>query len=153
MTTTGYETSNLVPVQECQKELNLTLQYQKILARILAKVRSFVKLESLCSSSCQDICRQLKIERVAIYRFNEDWSGSFINNLGFAEPPWNGLSAFGQDLVWGDSHLQETQGGRYRKNEPFAVADIYNAGHARCHIEVLEQFQIHAYAIAPIFIG
>ncbi|QXE24230.1 multi-sensor signal transduction histidine kinase [Richelia sinica FACHB-800] len=131
----------------------MTLQYQKILARILAKVRSFVKLESLCSSSCQDICRQLKIERVAIYRFNEDWSGSFINNLGFAEPPWNGLSAFGQDLVWGDSHLQETQGGRYRKNEPFAVADIYNAGHARCHIEVLEQFQIHAYAIAPIFIG
>jgi GAF domain-containing protein len=135
------------------KQLQLVVQYQKILARILAKIRATVSLESLCSTSCQDICRQLKIERVAIYQFQADWSGSFINNLGFAEPPWNTLTAFGQDLVWEDSHLQETQGGRYRKNEPFAVADIYDAGYARCHIEVLEQFQIRAYAIAPIFLG
>ncbi|MBE8967467.1 GAF domain-containing protein [Nostocales cyanobacterium LEGE 12452] len=153
MTANSYEASNHLGLQECHKQLQLTVQYQKILARILAKIRAAVNIESLCSTSCQDICRQLKIERVAIYRFNEDWSGSFINRLGFAEHPWDALTAFGQDLVWEDSHLQETQGGRYRKNEPFAVADIYDAGHARCHIEVLEQFQIRAYAIAPIFIG
>ncbi|MFQ4140719.1 GAF domain-containing protein [Chlorogloeopsis sp. ULAP02] len=153
MTTSDYETSNLSKLQECHNQLQLVVQYQKILARILAKIRASVNLESLCSTSCQDICRQLKIERVAIYRFNNDWSGSFINRFGFAESPWDTLTAFGQDLVWEDSHLQETQGGRYRKNEPFAVADIYDAGHARCHIEVLEQFQIRAYAIAPIFVG
>ncbi|WP_413199288.1 GAF domain-containing protein [Nostoc piscinale] len=151
MTTNYYDATT--SLQECQKQLQLDVQYQKILARILAKIRGSVPLESLCSTSCQDICRQLKIERVAIYQFNSDWSGSFINRLGFAEPPWNTLIAFGQDLVWQDSHLQETQGGRYRTNEPFAVADIYDAGHSRCHIEVLEQFQIRAYAIAPIFVG
>jgi len=150
MTTNDYKIQN---VEECQKQLQLTVQYQKILGRILAKIRASINLESLCSTSCQDICRQLKIERVAIYRFNADWSGSFINSFGFAEPRWDTLNPFGQDLVWEDSYLQETQGGRYRKNEPFAVADIYDAGHARCHIEVLEQFQIRAYAIAPIFIG
>jgi len=151
MTTNDYDGSQ--QLQECHKQLQLSVQYQKILARILAKIRACVNLESLCSTSCQDICRQLKIERVAIYQFNPDWSGSFINSLGFAEAPWDTLTAFGQNLVWQDSHLQETQGGRYRKNEPFAVADIYDAGHARCHVEVLEQFQIRAYAIAPIFIG
>ncbi|MDZ8186735.1 MAG: GAF domain-containing protein [Nostoc sp. ChiSLP02] len=153
MTTNDYKTLNFQNVEECNKQLQLTVEYQKILGRILAKIRASVKLESLCSTSCQDICRQLKIERVAIYRFNPDWSGSFINSFGFAEPRWDTLSSFGQDLVWQDSYLQETQGGRYRKNEPFAVADIYEAGHARCHVEVLEQFQIRAYAIAPIFIG
>ncbi|MBD2385198.1 GAF domain-containing sensor histidine kinase [Cylindrospermum sp. FACHB-282] len=153
MTTNSYETSNRLDLQESHKQLQLAAQYQKILVRILAKIRASVNLESLCSTSCQDICRQLKIERVAIYRFNPDWSGSFINRFGFAEPPWDTLNPFGQDLVWEDSHLQETQGGRYRKNEPFAVADIYDAGHCRCHIEVLEQFQIRGYAIAPIFIG
>ncbi|MDZ7958536.1 MAG: GAF domain-containing protein [Aulosira sp. DedQUE10] len=151
MTKNDYETSELL--QECQKQAQLTVHYQKILTRILAKTRASINVESLCSTSSQDICRQLKIERVAIYRFNPDWSGSFINRFGFAEPPWDTLTAFGQDLVWGDSHLQETQGGRYRNNQPFAVDDIYDAGHARCHIEVLEQFQIRAYAIAPIFIG
>jgi GAF domain-containing protein len=153
MTTNDNEIPNLSALEECDKQLKLIVQYQKILTRILAKIRTSVSLESLCSTSCQDICRQLQIERVAIYRFNSDWSGSFINHLGFAENPWNTQIAFGQDLVWADSHLQETHGGRYRTNEPFAVADIYKAGHTRCHIEVLEQFQIRAYAIAPIFVG
>lgn len=153
MTISDYETSHRLDLQDCQQQLHLTVQYQKILSRILAKIRAFINLESLCSTSCQDICRQLKIERVAIYRFNADWSGSFINRFGFAESPWDTLTAFGQDLVWQDTHLQETQGGRYRQNEPFAVSDIYQAGHARCHVEVLEQFQIRAYAIAPIFVG
>ena len=143
---------NLDP-QTCQEQLQRTVQYQKLLTRIIGKIRASVELEALCSTTCQDICRLLGIERVAIYRFNEDFSGSFINRFGFAIPPWDTLSAFGQNLVWADSHLQETQGGRYRKNEPFAVADIYKAGHTRCHIEVLEQFNIRAYAIAPIFVG
>ena len=145
--------SNELELQECQNQLNLRDEYQKVLERVLAKIRASVDLITLCSTSCQDVCRLLKIERVAIYRFNDDWSGSFVNNLGFAEAPWDTLKTFGQGLVWKDSHLQETQGGRYLKNEPFAVADIYQAGHSRCHIEILEQFQIRAYAIAPIFVG
>lgn len=145
--------SNELNLQECQNQLNLRDSYQKILERILSKIRASVDLTTLCSTSCQDVCRLLKIERVAIYRFNDDWSGSYVNNLGFAEAPWNVLKTFGQGLVWKDSHLQETRGGRYRNNEPFAVADIYRAGHSRCHIEILEQFQIRAYAIAPIFVG
>jgi GAF domain-containing protein len=153
MTINDYEISNRLDLQECQQQLQITVQYQKILSRILAKIRACVNLESLCSTSAQEICRQLQIERVAIYRFNPDWSGSFINHYGFAESPWNTLTAFGQNLVWADTHLQETQGGRYRQNDPFAVTDVYAAGHARCHIEVLEQFQIRSYAIAPIFVG
>jgi GAF domain-containing protein len=124
-----------------------------VLSRIVAKVRASIPLESLCASSSQDICQILGVDRISIYRFHADWSGNFINRFGFAQSPWERLTAFGQDLVWEDTHLQETKGGRYRKNEPFAVADIYEAGHSRCHIEVLEQFRIRAYAIAPIFIG
>jgi hypothetical protein len=124
-----------------------------VLSRIVAKVRASIPLESLCASSSQDICQILGVDRISIYRSHADWSGNFINRFGFAQSPWERLTAFGQDLVWEDTHLQETKGGRYRKNEPFAVADIYEAGHSRCHIEVLEQFRIRAYAIAPIFIG
>ena len=145
--------SSELELQECQNQMHLRDSYQKILERILAKIRASVELETLCSTSCQDVCRLLKVERVGIYRFNDDWSGSFVNSLGFAEAPWNILKTFGQGLVWKDSHLQETQGGRYRNNELFAVADIYQAGHSRCHIQVLEQFQIRAYALAPIFVG
>lgn len=139
--------------EDYQSALTRHLEYQKVLTRILNKIRNSVKLPLLCATSSQDIARILKIERVAIYRFNPDWSGQFVNEYGFARAPWNSMEAFGQPLVWADSHLQETRGGRYRNHEPFAVEDIYEAGHSRCHVEVLEQFQIRAYAIAPIFIG
>jgi GAF domain-containing protein len=136
-----------------REQLQRTVQYQKILARIIAKIRASIDLEAVCSTTSQDISWLLGVDRVAIYQFHEDWSGHFVNCLGFAQAPWDKLTAFGQDLVWADSHLQESKGGRYRQNEPFAVNDVYAAGHSRCHIEILEQFQIRAYAIAPIFLG
>ncbi len=136
-----------------QEILRRTLEYQKILARIVAKIRSAMPLDSLCASTSQDISRLLRVERVSMYRFHEDWSGNFVQRFGFAQAPWDTIPALGTNLVWEDSHLQETKGGRYRKNEPFGVADIYEAGHSRCHLELLEQFQVRAYAIAPIFVG
>jgi GAF domain-containing protein len=137
----------------CQEELERTLKYQKILTRILGRIRASKQLEVLCSNTCQDIAGELAVERVTMYRFHADWSGSFVNKFGYAKAPWDTLKNFGEDLVWEDTHLRETKGGRYLKNEPFAVADIYQAGHSRCHIELLEQFQVRAYALAPIFVG
>ncbi|MDJ0621179.1 MAG: GAF domain-containing protein [Calothrix sp. MO_192.B10] len=139
--------------QDCQEKLKRSSAYQKLLNRIIGKIRLSVNLQPLCQTTCQDICWLLNIDRVAIYRFDENWGGRFVNELGFARVPWNEISVFGENAVWEDSHLQENQGGRYRRNESFAVTDIYQAGHSRCHLELLEQFQIRAYAIAPIFIG
>jgi light-regulated signal transduction histidine kinase (bacteriophytochrome) len=94
----------------------------------------------------------LEADRVAVYRFNPDWSGEFI-----AESVGDGwIKLVGPDVpqkVWEDTYLKETQGGRYRHQESFAIADVYTAGHMQCHIDLLEQFQAKAYAIAPILVG
>ncbi len=136
-----------------QSEFEQVLKYQKILAKVVNKIRASLPIESICSSTCQEISHLLDVDRLAIYRFHDDWSGSFLNRYGFARAPWNTMQAFGEITVWEDTHLQESKGGRYRKNESYAVPDIYTEGHSRCHIDVLEQFQIRAYALTPIFIG
>ena len=59
----------------------------------------------------------------------------------------------GKNMMWEDTHLQETKGGRYRNNENLAVADVYQEGYARCHLDLLEQYKIRAYALTPIFVG
>ncbi|MEO0839392.1 MAG: GAF domain-containing protein [Cyanobacteria bacterium J06643_5] len=152
MSDSVYE-STYIADGEYRELFGRTVQYQKLLDRILARIRASVNLEALCADTSQDICWLLGIERLAIYKFNEDWSGSFINNFGFARSPWNDIRAFGENLIWEDTHLQKTQGGRYIKNEPYSVVDVYEKGYPRCYIEVLEQFQIRAYAVAPIFAG
>lgn len=101
----------------------------------------------------QKLCYLLQAERISIYRFNEDWSGEFIQDFEYVTPTWQRMSQLGKNTAWNDTYLQENQGGRYRYNETFVVDDIYQAGLSSCHVEILRQFHIKALATTPVFIG
>ncbi len=86
--------------------------------------------------------------------FDSNWGGEFVGDFEAASPNWlNDEYKLGINTVWNDTYLQDTQAGRYRNNETFAVDDIYKMGFTQCHIDNLEQFQIHAFVLAPIFVG
>jgi methyl-accepting chemotaxis protein PixJ len=151
-------------LQQVARELTLTLQslqgrdrdrqdlqHKQKLARVIDKVRRAIGIDAIFRSATQEIRNFLGVDRVGIYRFYDNWSGEFV-----AESVGTGwVPLVGPDIktVWEDTHLQDTQGGRYRYHETFAVDDIYKVGHSPCHIDILEQFQVRAYAIVPIFVG
>lgn len=128
-------------------------QQHAALARVLAKIRASLDTDKLFKITARETCQLLDVERVAVYQFNEDWSGQFVSTFTTTEDDWDDVSPFGENMIWEDSYLQETKGGRYRANETSAIADIYKAGHAQCHIDLLEQYKVKAFAIAPIFNG
>jgi len=124
-------------------------QRQKTLAAIGEKIRQSLDLDRIFQTATQEVRQLLQADRVAIYRFNPDWSGEFI-----AESIASGWTPLvGVQPVIEDTFLQETQGGRYANHETFAVDDIYQVGHTDCHIQLLEQLEAKAYAIVPIFLG
>ena len=136
---------------EFQKELQNQTQAKKSVAKVIEKILHVSSLDKIFQTTTQEVRQLLKCDRVGVYRFKPDWSGEFV-----AESVGNGwIKMVGPDfyMVWEDSHLQDTQGGRYAKGESFVVKDIYKMGHAQCHIDILEQFEMKAYIIAPIFIG
>ncbi|MCU0566294.1 MAG: GAF domain-containing protein [Oculatellaceae cyanobacterium Prado106] len=133
--------------------LEQTRQQQATLSKVIDSIRASLSLPELFASTTEETCRLLNIERVTIYQFNGDWSGQFVSDFGFVLPDWSHIAPLGEKMKWADTHLQETQGGRYRNNATFAVEDIYTVGHSRCHLDLLEQYQVRAYAIAPIFNG
>lgn len=139
--------------QTQQQTLNLqkAAEQQRVLFEVVAKIRESLDLNAIFQTTTQEVCKSLQADRVAVYRFHPDWSGEFIAE--FVGEHWVKLVRADVNTVWQDSYLQETQGGRYRHNESFAVNDIYQVGHSDCHIAFLEQLQAKAYAIAPIFIG
>jgi methyl-accepting chemotaxis protein PixJ len=138
--------------QQLTESVEQGVAYNKLISRIgLALVQEKYSPDSLLDFVVRELRKQLKSDRVAIYRFHPNWSGEFVAE-SVAEG-WIKLVTPELNTIWEDSYLQETQGGRYRNNETFAVDDIYQAGHAECHIEMLEQFEVKAYAIAPIFQG
>ncbi|MDZ8093739.1 MAG: GAF domain-containing protein [Nostoc sp. DedQUE05] len=136
---------------EFQKEQQQRLLAKKSVAKVIDKILRVSNVDKLFQTTTQEVRQLLKCDRVGVYRFKPDWSGEFV-----AESVGNGwIKMVGPDfyMVWEDTHLQDTQGGRYAKGESFVVNDIYQMGHSQCHIDILEQYEMKAYIIAPIFAG
>ncbi len=133
------------------EQLTQIAEQEKAFTKIVNRIRQSLDVEENFKNTTQEVRQLLRCDRVAVYRFNPDWGGEFVaESVGH-----NWVKLVGPDIktVWEDTHLQETQGGRYAKAENFVVNDIYQVGHAPCHIEILEQFEVKAYAIVPVFFG
>ncbi|MEM7726774.1 MAG: GAF domain-containing protein [Cyanobacteria bacterium P01_A01_bin.45] len=126
-------------------------EFDRSVDKIIDRIRKADKIKSICNIATQDVRTLIAADRIGLYQFNQDWSGQFV-----AESVANGwLPLVGPDIVTRieDTYLQETQGGRYRFRETYAVNDIYNADHNSCHIEILESLQAKAYIIVPVMSG
>ncbi len=130
--------------------LHQQAEQERLLRFVTQRIHESFDLDAIMEESLVATRQTLNADRVALYRFNPDWSGSFVAES--VTPGWVPLVGSKVRRVWQDTYLQETQGGRYRNNETLTIHDIYAVGHQQCHIDLLEQFQAKAYAIVPIFV-
>ena len=84
-------------------------QRDKVITQIVNKIRRTLDIETIFQTTTQELRELIEAERVAIFRFNPDWSGDFVAE-SFAKG-WTPLVDV-QPTV-NDTHLQETQGGRF----------------------------------------
>ncbi|WP_413171444.1 GAF domain-containing protein [Anabaena azotica] len=141
-------------------------EWQKTIARTIEKIRQSLDLESIFRTTTEELRQLLNSDRVAIYRFNPDWSGEFVfesvtqgwvslmqEQLQRAELSDNISDCKLKELVEPptDTYLQDTGGGRFAKGEIYRICnDIYNANFNECYIKVLESYQARAYIIVAI---
>ncbi|MEM6520544.1 MAG: GAF domain-containing protein, partial [Cyanobacteria bacterium P01_C01_bin.70] len=153
---------------EAEAQQQLVIR-RKSLLRIVSKVRQSLDFGEICQTATNEVRRILAADRVAIYRFNADWSGDFLYES--ADAQWTSLveSQYRNPLIsknvsecsakllgkvyTADTHLQKTEGGEFSHGEVFRICpDIYEAGFSDCYIEVLESYQARSYAIVAIYI-
>ncbi|BAT53255.1 two-component sensor histidine kinase [Nostoc sp. NIES-3756] len=134
-------------------ELQNTTEQQKAVFGVISKIRESLDTNTIFQITTKEVCQLIKADRVSVYCFDSDWGGQFVGDFEAASPHWLNESKIGLNLVWNDTYLQDTEGGRYRYNETFAVNNIYEMGFTQCHVDNLEQYQIHAFVLAPIFFG
>jgi transcriptional regulator with GAF, ATPase, and Fis domain len=140
-------------LQQSNTELERVVERQMTLSRIVAKIRESLDIDTIFQIATQELNTVLKAERVAVYRFNADWGGEFVSNYEAVTSEWQSCGLLGVNTVWNDTHLQDTQGGRYRTGASSVVHDIYQQDYAQCHLDILEQFQVKAFMVIPIFVG
>ncbi|MBE9143395.1 GAF domain-containing hybrid sensor histidine kinase/response regulator [Planktothrix mougeotii] len=150
--------------------VNQAVEREKAVAAIINKIRQSLQLDTIFTTTTQEVRQLLKADRVVIYRFNADWSGEFL--VESKAEGWKSLieeqkydPQFGANISQcslkylatpdvTDSYLQETQGGDFTRGEVFRVCDnIYKANFSTCYIQALERYEAQAYAIIAIYQG
>ena len=157
---------------EFSAQLQRGAEQQKVVAKVIEKIQRSPDINAIFFTATQEVRYLLKTDRVAIYRFNPDWSGQVVAES--VAPGWvaviqkqeQDLSLKGDitesginlrnmaapSIAEADTYLKDTKGGSYVRGEQFKrVDDVYAAGFSACYIETLEKFQAKAYIIVPIF--
>ncbi|MEH2291155.1 GAF domain-containing sensor histidine kinase [Nostoc sp.] len=144
--------------------------WQKTVAITIEKIRQSLDLESIFHTTTAELRQLLNADRVAIYRFNLDWSGEFVfesvaegwvylieRQSQRPELKENVSECSARDLAKppvADTYLQDTEGGNFSQSEVYRICnDIYNSGFSDCYIKILEIYQARAYAIVAIYHG
>lgn len=166
-------------IQTKSNQLARLVQQEQAVAKIIARIRQSLDIDTIFDTTTKEVRLLLGVDRVAVYRFNSDWSGNFIaesvasgwSNLVERQhriprlqesiTECNSIQALianrndGQtsQTQWADTYIQETQGGCLNDREAYVREDIYQAGFPACYVEVLEQYEVKAYAIVPVFLG
>lgn len=169
-------------IRQVNLQLAKSAQRERTTTYVIQRMRQSLDLETIFSSTTQEVRQAIACDRVIIYRFNPDWSGDVIAESltgdwrslvarDSEQPPetqpqkyWNAnllqserctvrLIA-DESTQLEDTYLQETQGGSYRKGTPYLVVnDIYSRDFSPCYIELLETIQARAYVTIPIYCG
>ncbi|MFB2983105.1 GAF domain-containing protein [Microseira sp. BLCC-F43] len=150
---------------------------EKAIAKIIQRMRQTLDIEQIFGATTFELQQALGCDRAVIYRFNSDWSGEFVsesvasgwiplmqrqnNEFELTETAViestcavRTLANINNPIKGTDTYLQATQGGIYNERTSYrCVSDIYSANFTPCYLEILEQFQVRAYIIVPIFCG
>jgi len=132
---------------ENPEDLLEQLQCSQILAAMALHIRESLNLSEILQRSVDEIRQFLKTDRVIIYQFHPDWSGTVV--VESVEVGWRpALNSSIRDTCFGQNYAHAYKEGRTQVCE-----DIYTAGLTQCHIDILVIYDIRASLVVPILQG
>jgi methyl-accepting chemotaxis protein PixJ len=137
-----------------QKELEAKKQeteakQAQLFAEIASNARQASDIEFIFQKAVQETQQLLNVERVSVYKFNEDWSGEIVAEAaGIGIPPCLNMTV-------ADTYFTDSDAGveRYKNGRVFVINDVYKANLTPCHLQVYERLKIRAIIITPIVGG
>lgn len=126
-------------------EKEAVARQDRLLSNIAWRARQATDIQDFSNKIMAGVRRVLNVDRVIIYRFNPDWSGTIVAES--VAPGWtSSIDETIDDPCFRMNYIEQYQNGRVR-----AINDIYNEpGLNDCHILTLEQFEVKANLIAPM---
>ena len=138
--------NNVLQQHRLKKLLTKNQRQQQLIAEIALKIRSSSDLSSILNTAVREVRSLLKCDRVVIYRFAADLSGDIVAESVKSEFK----QSLGTNII--DTCFQQGKGKEYQEGKTLAVDNIYTAGLSKCHLDLLEAFQVKAHVVVPILL-
>ena len=146
----SFKLTQLLSTVQLQKEQHgRTADRERGISRVIQQIRQSLDLAKIAETATEEARKILDCDRVLIYRFLPDWSGDIVYESVREGCPR--LMLNNKPSHWVDDYLQQRQGGRFRERQPLAIADIYNSTCSDCSIAAMEERNIRALMVVPVF--
>jgi diguanylate cyclase (GGDEF)-like protein/PAS domain S-box-containing protein len=120
---------------------------ERLVTEIAERIRQSLDLDEILNTTVAEVRQFLQIDRVLIYRFKPDWSG-VVAMESVADGYMPILKTVIDEPCFRNSYVPPYRQGRVR-----AIEDIYTAGLAQCHVDLLAKYQVRANLVVPILHG
>jgi PAS domain S-box-containing protein len=133
-------------VEERTQELRTLNSKIQLVSRIATQIRSSLNLPRILQTTVTEIRALLQCDRVIIYQFHQDFSGTIVNE-SISDQGRSVLHRTIYDPCFNAEVLEPYRQGRIR-----VINDIYEAFLSGCHQEMLLAFDIRAQLLVPILV-
>jgi PAS domain S-box-containing protein len=116
----------------------------KLSAEISQKIRQSLQLDDILTTAVEEVQKLLEVDRVLIFQFEADGSGTVVQEKVLAGYP----VVIGSNII--DPCFDSTYHARYTQGRIYNIADITHAGFVPCYVEFLQKFAVKASSIVPI---
>lgn len=135
------------PLLENPIELLEQLRCSQILAKMALHIRESLDLHEILQTAVDEVRSFLQTDRVIVYQFNPDMSGTVVTESVVAG--WTpALNSTVRDACFGQNYAQA-----YKEGRTLTIEDIYTAGLTQCHIDILVLYDVRASLVVPILQG
>jgi methyl-accepting chemotaxis protein PixJ len=118
----------------------------QLLTEITLRVRDCSSQKEILELACVEGARAIKVDRVLLYRFNPDGSGTVIaEHAKTGAPKIRGVNIL--DPCFRMRHVELYKAGRVR-----AINDVDTASLAECYQEMLKRFKVKANLVTPVIL-
>jgi PAS domain S-box-containing protein len=134
-----------------RKKVETQLRYQsereRLLNAILLKIQCELNLDQILSITVKEAQELLRIDRVVVYQFQQDWSGTFV--VEAINNPL--LSILGKTID--DTCFNQDYAQKYQNRAISSINDVELADLSPCHKDLLQCFQVKANIVVAISFG
>ncbi|PZO38037.1 MAG: ATPase [Pseudanabaena frigida] len=140
----GRQIGQFMEKRKIERDLHKQNWRSLLLSDIALRIRQSLNLKEILNTSVSEIRKFIRADRVLIYRFHPDWSGTVeVESLN---PKWrSSLNADIQDTCFQSGYWQVYQNGQKLTIDNVAESDL-----SGCHKELLTGFQVQANLVVPI---